>query len=98
MGWRGPVVLRRNAAVALGNSLDRAAVPALAEALCRDPSAMVRGHAAWALGRIGSPGALRALSAAGMHERAHRVRGEIVRALEPYAGAVALGSPEVHQP
>ncbi|HEY9179864.1 MAG TPA: tRNA epoxyqueuosine(34) reductase QueG, partial [Candidatus Baltobacteraceae bacterium] len=28
MGWRGAAILRRNAAVALGNSLDRAAIPA----------------------------------------------------------------------
>ena len=55
IGWRGPVVLRRNAAVALGNALDRAAVPALERALAEDRSPLVRGHAAWALGRIGSP-------------------------------------------
>ena len=30
MGWRGAAVLRRNAAVALGNALDRSAIPALA--------------------------------------------------------------------
>jgi epoxyqueuosine reductase len=53
MGWRGAAVLRRNAAVALGNSLDRRAVPALAQAIQDDPHPMVRGHAAWALGRIG---------------------------------------------
>jgi epoxyqueuosine reductase len=55
MGWRGAAVLRRNAAVALGNALDRSAVPALAQALDTDPHEQVRGHAAWALGRIGSP-------------------------------------------
>lgn len=61
MGWRGAAVLRRNAAVALGNALDRSAVPALERALANDPHAMVRGHVAWALGRIGSPRALAAL-------------------------------------
>jgi len=61
MGWRGAAVLRRNAAVALGNALDRAAVPALARAAREDASPLVRGHAAWALGRIGSPQALEAL-------------------------------------
>jgi len=64
MGWRGPVVLRRNAAVALGNTLDRAAVPALERALVEDAHPLVRGHAAWALGRLGSPYA-RALTTAG---------------------------------
>ena len=33
MGWRGAAVLRRNAAVALGNALDRSAVGALIESL-----------------------------------------------------------------
>ncbi|MBV9646635.1 MAG: tRNA epoxyqueuosine(34) reductase QueG [Candidatus Eremiobacteraeota bacterium] len=84
MGWRGPVVLRRNAAVGLGNSLDRAAVPALREALRNDPSAVVRRHVAWALGRIGSPAALHALSQAAVLERSHDVQTEIGFALEPY--------------
>jgi epoxyqueuosine reductase len=46
--------LRRNVAVALGNLRDPAAVPALGTAL-EDPDALVRSHAAWALGRIGGP-------------------------------------------
>jgi epoxyqueuosine reductase len=60
-GWRGGAILRRNAAVALGNLLDRADVPVLEEALAGDPHPLVRGHVAWALGRIGSPRALAAL-------------------------------------
>jgi epoxyqueuosine reductase len=44
--------LLRNAAVALGNSGGRAAIPALTAAL-DDADALVRGHAAWALSRIG---------------------------------------------
>ena len=43
--------LARNAAVALGNLGDRAAIPALVRALT-DPEPLVRGHAAWALGRL----------------------------------------------
>jgi epoxyqueuosine reductase len=41
----------RNVAVALGNWGSRDAVPALTKAL-DDPEPLVRGHAAWALGRI----------------------------------------------
>jgi epoxyqueuosine reductase len=41
----------RNVAVALGNWGSRDAVPVLAKAL-DDPEPLVRGHAAWALGRI----------------------------------------------
>jgi epoxyqueuosine reductase len=61
MGWRGAAVLRRNAAVALGNALDRSAAGALARSLTEDPHPMVRAHAAWALGRLGSPAAEAAL-------------------------------------
>jgi epoxyqueuosine reductase len=45
--------LLRNVAVALGNWGSPDAVPALTRAL-DDPEALVRGHAAWALGRIAS--------------------------------------------
>jgi epoxyqueuosine reductase len=55
--------LLRNVAVALGNWGDAAAVPALARALA-DPEPLVRGHAAWALGQIGTAGARQALAQA----------------------------------
>jgi epoxyqueuosine reductase len=45
--------LLRNACVALGNSKDSAAIPPLVGAL-RDVEPLVRGHAAWALGRLGA--------------------------------------------
>ncbi len=83
LGWRGAALLRRNAAVALGNGLDRAHVPALGRALTVDPQAGVRGHAAWALGRIGSPQALALLAAAHATESDSWVRAEIAAALEP---------------
>jgi epoxyqueuosine reductase len=59
--------LLRNVAVALGNSGNPDAVPALAAALA-DPEPLVRGHAAWALGRVGGGAARRALEAAGARE------------------------------
>jgi len=46
----------RNVCVALGNRRDPATAPALAHALAEDPAALVRGHAAWALGRIAALG------------------------------------------
>jgi epoxyqueuosine reductase len=46
----------RNVAVALGNWGAAEAIPALARALA-DEEPLVRGHAAWALGRIGARGA-----------------------------------------
>jgi epoxyqueuosine reductase len=72
--------LARNVAVALGNSRNPDAVPALARALA-DPVALVRGHAAWALGRIGTLAARRALERAAAREDADDVRGEIADAL-----------------
>lgn len=44
--------LARNAAVTLGNVGDERALLPLAKALRDHPSALVRGHAAWALGRL----------------------------------------------
>lgn len=55
----GRAGLVRNACVALGNAGDPAAVPALTERLAADPSGLVRGHAAWALGQLGAGEALR---------------------------------------
>ena len=49
---------------ALGNIGDPVAIPALTGAL-EDAEPLVRGHAAWALGRIGGVGACAALSCAG---------------------------------
>ena len=53
--------LARNAAVVLGNTLNPAAIEPLGRALREDPSALVRAHAAWGLGRIGGPAAVKAL-------------------------------------
>ncbi|HZZ65488.1 MAG TPA: tRNA epoxyqueuosine(34) reductase QueG [Candidatus Baltobacteraceae bacterium] len=87
IGWRGAAVLRRNAAVALGNALDRSTVPALSRALSSDPHAQVRGHAAWALGRIASPPAIFALNSRLAVEHDESVRFEISHALEPLVPA-----------
>ena len=57
------VGLQRNACVALGNIGDDTAVPALARAL-RNGESLVRGHSAWALGRIGGHNAIEALEGA----------------------------------
>lgn len=75
--WAG---LRRNVAVALGNIGDAASVPALVRALsCETP--LVRGHAAWALGRIGGTDAQEALLSQSGHEGDAWVLEEIELAL-----------------
>jgi epoxyqueuosine reductase len=68
--------LARNAAVALGNAGDARAVPALARALGGHPSANVRLHAGWALGRLGGEAARAALGAAAAGDADEAVREE----------------------
>ena len=73
--------LLRNVAVALGNWGDPQAIPALSEAL-HDPEPLIRGHAAWALGRIATPAARQALNMARRQEEDTYVQEEINQALE----------------
>jgi epoxyqueuosine reductase len=73
--------LLRNVCVALGNIGDPAAVPALAHAL-GDHEPLVRGHAAWALGRLGGALARAALLDAAAREQEPTVRAEIACALD----------------
>ncbi len=72
---------RRNAMVALGNMGDPAVEPVLKEGL-KDADPIIRGHAAWALGKIGTRGARVALEAALAGEGDLAVREEITLALE----------------
>lgn len=83
--------LLRNACVALGNSGDPRAVPPLTDAL-HDPAPLVRGHAAWALGRLG---ARRPLDTARRREPDAWVREEIDAAL---AGEDAAAPVPAQQP
>ena len=72
--------LLRNVAIALGNAGDRDAVPALALCLRTEAEPLVRGHAAWALGRLGGAAAHEALEAA-RHDDDPFVRDEVEAAL-----------------
>jgi epoxyqueuosine reductase len=76
--------LLRNVCVALGNLGDARAVPALIRAL-NDAEPLVRGHAAWALGRIGGEEALLALRGRLQDEDDPRVCQEIDCALTALA-------------
>jgi epoxyqueuosine reductase len=71
---------RRNAAVALGNQKNTDAIPALVKAL-QDPDEIVRGHTAWALGRIGGKKAQQALESGLSGESSEYVIKEIKTAL-----------------
>jgi epoxyqueuosine reductase len=90
--YRGTAVMRarraglaRNAAVALGNIGTEEDVPPLARATLGHDLALVRGHAAWALQRIGGSQARRALARAWERERVAEARVEIAFALDEVA-------------
>jgi epoxyqueuosine reductase len=90
--YRGTAVMRtrrtglaRNAAVALGNIGTEDDVPPLARAVLGHDLALVRGHAAWALGRIGGGRAKHALARAWERERDEEAKPEIALALEEVA-------------
>lgn len=73
--------LLRNVAVALGNLKSREAVPALVRAL-DDKEALIRGHAAWALGQIGTAEAVAGLEQRRLLETESVVNDEIEAALK----------------
>jgi epoxyqueuosine reductase len=75
----------RNVAVALGNSGALEAVPALAAALL-DHEPLVRGHAAWALGRIGGAAARAVLRERLEVESDPEARDELDHALQECGG------------
>ncbi|MBE0480324.1 MAG: epoxyqueuosine reductase [Dehalococcoidia bacterium] len=71
---------QRNAAVALGNLRNEDAIPAITQAI-QGPDALVRGHAAWALGKIGTGKARVILNRCLLREGSSFVRDEIRAAL-----------------
>lgn len=76
--------LARNAAVALGNIGTDADIPALITAMTSHEEAIVRGHAAWAIGHIGGSDARRALDLARRTEPDPGPRNEIEMALDSF--------------
>ncbi|MET0500730.1 MAG: tRNA epoxyqueuosine(34) reductase QueG [Candidatus Binatia bacterium] len=85
--FKGSPILRakrkgflRNVAVALGNTKSVEALPALTLAL-QDEEALVRGHVAWAIGRIGTRAGIRALEGRWPIESDAAVRSEIEAAM-----------------
>ncbi|MEK6260151.1 MAG: tRNA epoxyqueuosine(34) reductase QueG [Planctomycetota bacterium] len=72
--------LRRNAAIVLGNRGDSSAIPVLIEAV-QDSSPLVRGAAAWSLGKLGGEVARATLLARHAMETDESVIAEVVDAL-----------------
>jgi epoxyqueuosine reductase len=76
---------QRNAAIALGNIGDPAFIPDLAQAM-QDSEELVRGYAAWALGKIGGSEARQILEASLARETKGLARKEIEAALTVASG------------
>jgi len=72
--------LLRNVVIALGNSGNPEAIPSLRRAL-HDPEPLVRGHAAWALGRFAERETRIALQQHLVYEKDEQVRREVLAAL-----------------
>ncbi|MGI9952968.1 tRNA epoxyqueuosine(34) reductase QueG [Moorellaceae bacterium AZ2] len=82
LAWRGKSLLQRNAVIALGNTgyREEGALKAL-QNLLFSPSPALRGHAAWALGKLGMPEVRKALLLAYEKEQDPIIRAEMETAL-----------------
>ncbi|MBW5467674.1 tRNA epoxyqueuosine(34) reductase QueG [Brevibacillus formosus] len=79
--WRGKKPIQRNAILALAHFKDRTAVPHLERLLFEDPRPVIRGTAAWALGKIGGEQAQGALITAKAKETSPEVVEEIEKGM-----------------
>ena len=84
--WRGKKPIQRNAIIALAHYKDDTAIPELIMVMKNDPRPVLRGTAAWALGKIGGPEALEALKLAYAVEKDEEVLNEINKGLEFFKG------------
>ena len=82
IAMRPKEAIKRNAVMALGNIGDSQAVVPLIKVLQEDDNPMVRGHTAWALGKIGGEKAKFALEKALKIEKEEEVKEEIINALK----------------
>ncbi|MEO4054617.1 tRNA epoxyqueuosine(34) reductase QueG [Solibacillus sp. CAU 1738] len=79
--WRGKKPIQRNAILALAHFKEEAAIPELLTLLKQDERPVIRGTAAWALGKIGGDGVEEALLAAKEREQDEEVIAEIEKGL-----------------
>ena len=79
--WRGKKPIQRNAILALAHFKEQSAVPDLLELLKHDERPVIRGTAAWALGKIGGADVKEALLAAKEREQDEEVLAEIEKGL-----------------
>ncbi|MDF2086506.1 tRNA epoxyqueuosine(34) reductase QueG [Bacillus pseudomycoides] len=83
--WRGKKPLQRNAILALAHFKETTATPDLISVMKDDPRPVIRGTAAWALGKIGGEGVGEAIEKAMEREKDEEVLHEMNRGLEMLA-------------
>jgi epoxyqueuosine reductase len=79
--WRGKKPIQRNAILALAHYKDETAIPDLIKLLHEDPRPVIRGTAAWALGKIGNKRVIQDLEKAKERESDQEVILEIEKGL-----------------
>lgn len=84
IAMRPKEAIKRNAVLALGNIGDPRAVVPLIKVLQENDNLMIRGHTAWALGKIGREKAKLALEKALKIEKEEEVKKEIINALNMF--------------
>jgi epoxyqueuosine reductase len=80
--WRGKKPIQRNAIIALAHFKDKTALPDLFTLLHHDPRPVIRGTAAWAIGKIGGENAELELLSAKESEKDDLVTLEIEKGLK----------------
>ncbi len=86
--WRGKKPIQRNAIIALAHFKEQSSVPELIQVLNEDPRPVIRGTAAWALGKIGGEDASMALEHSNEKETDPDVLDEIEKAIRKTKGEV----------
>ena len=79
--WRGKKPIQRNAILALAHFKEEAAMPDLVQVLQKDDRPVIRGTAAWAIGKIGADNAQEILLQAKQKEQDSEVLVEIEKGL-----------------
>ncbi|MBG9910811.1 epoxyqueuosine reductase [Bacillus xiamenensis] len=80
--WRGKKPIQRNAILALAHFKDTSALPDLVELMHKDPRPVIRGTAAWAIGKIGDEQQLSELEKALERESDEEAKQEIIKGIE----------------
>ncbi|MGY8611265.1 tRNA epoxyqueuosine(34) reductase QueG [Bacillus altitudinis] len=80
--WRGKKPIQRNAILALAHFKDTSALPDLVDLMHKDPRPVIRGTAAWAIGKIGDGQQLSELEKALERESDEEAKQEIIKGID----------------